>query len=85
MGVEDVNPDRLEGVDEADEPGEVGLMEVRRREMGREQGKAFRECFRFRRQLGWLPCEPGQVELRVIESGLPKVLDLLRERLAAVR
>src|SRR2546425_13330963 len=44
-------------------------MEVRRREMGCEQGQALREGLRFRRQLCRLPAEPRQVELRVVESG----------------
>src|SRR3989442_5176552 len=85
MGVEDVYPHRFEDVNESDEPGEVGLMEVRRREMGGEQGKALRESLRFRRQFFRLPGEPRQVELRVDESGFPQFLDLLPERLTAVR
>src|SRR3989442_7141132 len=85
MGVEDVYPHRFEDVNESDEPGEVGLMEVRRREMGGEQGKALRESLRFRRQFCMVPGEPRQVELRVVESGFPQFLDLLLERLTAVR
>src|SRR3989441_10901395 len=84
MGVEDVYPHRFEDVNESDEPGEVGLMEVRRREMGGEQGKALRESLRFRRQFCRLPSEPRQVELGIVESGFPQFLDLFREWLAAV-
>src|SRR5207247_9385847 len=52
--------------------GEVGLVEVRRREMGGEQGEALREGLRFRRQLRRLPREPRQIELRVIEAGFAR-------------
>src|SRR2546428_3374024 len=75
MCVEDMDPHRLEHVDEADEPGEVGLVEVRRREMGGEQGEALREGLRFRRQLRRLPREPRQIELRVIEAGFAQLFD----------
>src|SRR2546428_2266610 len=85
MGVEDVYPHRFEDVNESEEPGEVGLMEVRGWEMGGERGKGLRESLRFSRQFCRLPGEPRQVELRVVESGFPQFLDLLRERLTAVR
>src|SRR3989454_11302641 len=85
MCVEEMDPHRLKHVDEADEPGEVGLVEVRRREMGDEQGEALREGLRFRRQLRRLPREPRQIELRVIEAGFAQLFDLFREWLAAVR
>src|SRR5947209_15939040 len=85
MCVEDMDPHRLEHVDEADEPGEVRLVEMRWREVSGEQGKALREVLRLRRQLRWFPSEPRQVELRVVESGLPQLFDLFRERLATVR
>src|SRR2546422_9727231 len=84
MCVEDMDPHRLEHVDEADEPGEVRLVEMRWREVSGEQGKALREVLRLRRQLRWLPREPRQVELRVVESGLPQLFDLFPERLATV-
>src|SRR2546426_9472323 len=85
MCVEEMDPHRLKHVDEADEPGEVGLVEVRRREMGGEQGEALREGLRFRRQLRRLPREPRQIELRVIEAGFAQLFDLFREWLPAVR
>src|SRR5947209_16164933 len=48
MCVEDMDPHRLEHVDEADEPGEVRLVEMRWREVSGEQGKALREVVRLR-------------------------------------
>src|SRR5206468_9723364 len=85
VGVEDLRADRREGVHEADEPREVRLVELGRRQVRRQEGDALREGLGFGPELLRLPRDPGQVEFRIVEARLADLVDLLRERLAAVR
>src|SRR2546426_5181732 len=85
MGVEDLRADRRERIDETDEPREVRLMELGRRQMCRLYRKAFREGIGLGSQLLRFPRDPREVEFHIVEAGLPDLVDLFRERLPAVR
>src|SRR5882762_6178638 len=85
MGVEDLRADRRKGVDEADKPSEVRLMELGRRQMRGPEREAFREGVRLRPELLRFPRDPRQVQFGVVEAGFPDLVDLFREELPAVR